>query len=55
MKGEKKSKMLNNFAIKNKITVRSLKSYGLPNFIRMSVGTKKEIKRVVEVLNNFNV
>ena len=52
---EKKSKMLNNFAIKNKITVRSLKSYGLPNFIRMSVGTKKEIKRVVEVLNNFNV
>ena len=43
------------FLYKNKITVRLLASYGLPNFVRMSIGTKSDMKEAVRVSNKFNV
>jgi histidinol-phosphate/aromatic aminotransferase/cobyric acid decarboxylase-like protein len=43
------------FLYKNKITVRLLTSYGLPNFVRMTIGTKSDMKEAVRVSNKFNV
>jgi histidinol-phosphate aminotransferase len=43
------------FLYKNKITVRLLASYGLPNFVRMTIGTKSDMKEAVRVSNKFNV
>jgi histidinol-phosphate/aromatic aminotransferase/cobyric acid decarboxylase-like protein len=43
------------FLYKNKITVRLLSSYGLPNFVRMTIGTKSDMKEAVRVSNKFNV
>ena len=40
---------------KNKITVRLLASYGLSNFVRMTIGTKSDMKEAVRVSNKFNV
>ena len=39
----------------NKITVRSLSSYGLNNFVRMTIGTKTDMKKAILVANKFNV
>lgn len=39
----------------NKITVRLMASYGLPNFVRLTIGTLKEMKKAIKVMNNFNV
>ncbi len=43
------------FLHSNKITVRSLSSYGLNNFVRMTIGTKTDMKKAIFVANNFNV
>ena len=43
------------FLYKNKITVRLLASYGLPNFVRMTIGTKSDMKEAVRISNKFNV
>ena len=43
------------FLYKNKITVRLLASYGLSNFVRMTIGTKSDMKEAVRVSNKFNV
>tara|TARA_Y100001935_G_scaffold253615_1_gene260249 strand:+ start:908 stop:1963 length:1056 start_codon:yes stop_codon:yes gene_type:complete len=40
---------------KNKVTVRLLKSYGLPNYVRMTIGTKLDMKKAVKISNQFNV
>jgi len=39
--------------INKNIIVRPLDNYGLPNFLRISVGLEKDNKKVVEVLKNF--
>ena len=44
-----------NFLYKNKVTVRSLTSYGLPNYVRMTIGTKADMKRASIISNKFNV
>lgn len=41
------------YAKKNKITLRVLSSYGLTNYIRMTIGTTEEMKKVVKVFNKF--
>ena len=54
----KSSKLANkyvNYLNKNKIIVRLLKSYGLSNYIRMTIGTKMDMKKVVKISNKFNV
>ena len=43
------------FLHSNKITVRSLSSYGLHNFVRMTIGTKSDMKKAVKTANKFNV
>ena len=43
------------YLYKNKITVRSLVSYGLPNYIRMTIGTKLDMTKTVKIINKFNV
>ena len=40
---------------KKKITVRLLASYGLPNYIRMTIGTQLDMKKTVKISNQFNV
>tara|TARA_Y100000996_G_scaffold400157_1_gene369878 strand:+ start:496 stop:1551 length:1056 start_codon:yes stop_codon:yes gene_type:complete len=40
---------------KHKVTVRLLRSYGLSNYIRMTIGTKSDMKKAVKVSNQFNV
>ncbi|MDC0074529.1 histidinol-phosphate transaminase [Alphaproteobacteria bacterium] len=36
-----------------KILVRTLKNYGLPEYIRISVGTKQQVSRLLDSLSNF--
>ena len=55
LKQKKDANKLNDFALKNNITIRSLNSYGLPNYFRISIGTYKEMKQTVKVFNKFNV
>ena len=43
------------FLYKNKITVRALASYGLPTYVRMSIGTLMDMKEAVKVSNRFHV
>ena len=52
-KSENMANLLSLFAMKNKITVRPLISYGLKSYIRMTVGTASEMKNVVKVFNKF--
>ena len=40
---------------KHKVTVRLLKSYGLPNHVRMTIGTKLDMQKAVKISNQFNV
>tara|TARA_B100000579_G_scaffold61409_1_gene44813 strand:+ start:1846 stop:2901 length:1056 start_codon:yes stop_codon:yes gene_type:complete len=54
-KNKDTSKKYLEFLLKKKITVRSLSSYGLPNYVRMTIGTKADMKEVVRVSNQFNV
>jgi len=43
------------FLFKNKITVRILASYGLPNYVRVTIGTKADMKKAIKISNKFNV
>ena len=54
-KNEKLANSYVNFLNKKKITVRSLTSYGLPNFIRMTIGTQSDMRKTVKISNKFNV
>ena len=55
LKSENYANKLYNFALKNKITIRLLSSYNLSEYVRISIGTYREMKQTVKVLNNFNV
>lgn len=54
-----KNKKLANLYVKylnqKKITVRSLTSYGLPNYIRMTIGTQSDMRKTVNISNKFHV
>lgn len=52
-KSEKDANSLFLFAKKHKITVRLLSSYGLKNYIRITIGTAIEMKIATKVFNNF--
>ena len=54
-KNEKLANSYINFLNKKKITVRSLTSYGLPNYIRMTIGTQSDMRKTVKISNKFNV
>ena len=54
-KSEKLANSYVNFLNKKKITVRSLTSYGLPNYIRMTIGTQSDMRKTVKISNKFNV
>ena len=43
------------YLYENKITVRSLASYGLLNYVRMTIGTKSDMREAVRISNKFNV
>jgi len=57
LKFDKKSEaqLFVDYLYKNKITVRSLASYGLPDYIRMTIGTKLDMTKTVKIINKFNV
>ncbi len=46
---------ISNHLINDGIIIRRLNSYNLPNFIRISIGTKEEMKTTIESLKKFNV
>ena len=50
---EKVEKITNHLA-KDGIIVRRLDSYNLPNFLRISIGTKEEMELTIKSLKNFN-
>ena len=54
-KNEKLANSYVNFLNKKKITVRPLTSYGLPNYIRMTIGTQSDMRKTVKISNKFNV
>ena len=39
-----------NILLKNGIIVRQLNSYGLPNCLRITIGTREEMEKTIEVL-----
>ena len=39
-----------NILLKNGIIVRQLNSYGLPNWLRITIGSREEIEKTIEVL-----
>jgi histidinol-phosphate aminotransferase len=43
------------YLYRNKITVRHLASYGLPNHIRMTIGNAHEMKKTIKICNRFDV
>ena len=52
-KNEKLANSYVNFLNKKKITVRSLTSYGLPNYIRMTIGTQSDMRKTVKISINL--
>ena len=46
---------ISNHLINDGIIIRRLNSYNLPNFIRISIGTKEDMKTTIESLKKFNV
>ena len=43
------------FLYTNKITVRHLASYGLPKYVRMTIGSLTEMKKTIKICNRFDV
>ena len=43
------------FLYTNKITVRHLASYGLPKYVRMTIGSLAEMKKTIKICNRFDV
>ena len=39
-----------NILLKNGIIVRQLNSYGLPNCLRITIGTREEMEKTIKVL-----
>ena len=46
---------ISNHLMKDGIIIRRLNSYNLPNFLRISIGTKEEMKITIESLKKLNV
>tara|TARA_Y100000590_G_scaffold462141_1_gene625492 strand:+ start:3291 stop:4643 length:1353 start_codon:yes stop_codon:yes gene_type:complete len=44
-----------NLLIKNGIIIRQLHSYNLPNFLRITIGTKSEMKKIVNILSHKKI
>ena len=51
----KTAEKINNLLLKNGVIIRQLHSYGLPNCLRITIGTREEMKRIIEVLNKRNL
>ena len=45
---------ISNHLAKDGIIVRNLDSYNLPNFLRVSIGTKEEMEKTINSLKNLN-
>ena len=52
---EEKAEKISNHLMNDGIIIRRLNSYNLPNFLRISIGTKEEMNLTVESLKKFNV
>ena len=46
---------INSLLLENGIIVRQLHSYGLPNGLRITIGTKTEMKKTIDVLRKGNL
>ena len=46
---------INSLLLANGIIIRQLHSYGLPNCLRITIGTKKEMEKIIEVLRKGNL
>ena len=44
-----------NLLLNNGIIVRQLNSYGLPHCLRITIGTKDEMIKTIDVLKNGNL
>ena len=45
--------MILKLLIKNKILIRDLNSYGLDEFIRVSIGSSKQMTKFLQILKNI--
>ena len=52
---EEEAEKISNHLMNDGIIIRRLNSYNLPNFLRISIGTKEEMNLTVESLKKFNV
>ena len=52
---EEEAEKISNHLMNDGIIIRRLNSYNLPNFLRISIGTKEEMDLTVESLKKFNV
>jgi histidinol-phosphate/aromatic aminotransferase/cobyric acid decarboxylase-like protein len=50
---EKMTNQFSLFAKKHKITLRVLSSYGLKNYIRVTIGTAQEMQIAMKAFNKF--
>ena len=48
------SNRIANHLLKDGIIIRRLDSYNLPNFLRISIGTKEEMEQTINSLKNLN-
>ena len=54
-KNSNKSDNIYNLLLQNRIIVRQLNSYGLPHCLRITIGTKDEMIKTIDVLKNGNL
>ena len=47
----KTAEKINNLLLKNGVIIRQLHSYGLPNCLRITIGSREEMKKIIKVLN----
>ena len=52
---EDEAEKISNHLMDDGIIIRRLNSYNLPNFLRISIGTKEEMTMTVESLKKLNV
>ena len=50
----KEAEKISNHLMNDGIIIRRLNSYNLPNFLRISIGTKEEMKYTIESLKKLN-
>ena len=52
-KNKQNASLINEFLLSKGIAVRYLKSYGLSNAIRITIGTEEELKQTISLLKDF--